>query len=60
MNTELKLYEPFAFWLVRQFLPADNTEEITRPISNKEFYWTMGMISFGLFALGIVFHVLGK
>jgi hypothetical protein len=57
MNTYPKLEEPFAFWLVRQFLPAvEDQEEDVQPINNREFYSIMGMIVVVLLVLDIIFH----
>jgi hypothetical protein len=56
MNTYPKLQEPFAFWLVQQFLPIENDNEEAAPISNREFYSIMGMIVVVLVVLDIIFH----
>jgi hypothetical protein len=56
MNTYPKLQEPFAFWLVQQFLPIENDNEEAVPISNREFYSIMGMIIVVLVVLEMIFH----
>jgi hypothetical protein len=57
MNTYSKLQEPFAFQLVRQFLPAvEDLKEDIQPISNREFYSIMGMIVVVLAVLDMIFH----
>ncbi len=57
MNTYPTLKEPFAFWLVKRFLPAeDNQKESIQPISNREFYGIMSMIIVALIVLDIIFH----
>jgi hypothetical protein len=56
MNTYPKLQEPFAFWLVQQFLPIENDNEEAVPISNREFCSIMGMIIVVLVVLEMIFH----
>jgi len=57
MKTYPKLQEPFAFWLVQQFIPAvEDQEEDFQPINNLEFYSIMAMIAAALVVLKIVFH----
>jgi hypothetical protein len=57
MNTYPKLQEPFAFWLVQQFLPAaKDLEEDVQPINNREFYSIMSMIVVVIVVLDIIFH----
>lgn len=61
MNAHRNSDNPFGFWLVQNFLPADEeqTPELT-PMSDREFYLSMGMVAlaFGLFSLfvrGMIF-----
>jgi hypothetical protein len=56
MNKYPKLHTTFAFWLVQQFLPLDDSGEETQPISNREFYSIMAMILFALGLLKVAFH----
>lgn len=57
MNIYPKLHEPFAFWLVRQFIPAEDVcKEDIRPISDREFYGIMVMIIAALVVLDLIFH----
>ena len=57
MKTCPNITEPFAFQLVRQFLPAeDSHEEDIQPINNREFYSIIGMIIVALVVLDIIFH----
>jgi hypothetical protein len=56
MKTYLKLQEPFAFWLVRQFLIAEeDLKEDFEPISNREFFSILSMIIAALVILKIIF-----
>jgi hypothetical protein len=57
MDTYPKLEEPFVFWLIRQYLPAEeDKEEDIQPINKCEFYSIMGMIVLALVVLDIIFH----
>ena len=56
MNHQQTHREPFAFWLVNQFLEAeDSSEENTQPISNREFYTIFAVIIAVLFLMKFVF-----
>ncbi len=49
--------KPFAFWLVQQFLPVENTEdENSKPISDREFYTYISIVGFALALFGIFLH----
>ncbi len=49
-----KEYEPFAFWLVRQFLSSPDEElEDLKPVDDKEFYSILGMLLAGLAAIAL-------
>ncbi len=57
MKTRPNNAEPFAFQLVRQFLPAmEDQEEEVQPISDREFYSILVMIIVALVVLYTVFH----
>ncbi len=57
MKTYPKLQEPFAFWLIQQFLPPiEDQEEDVQPISNYEFYSVMAIIVVALVLLDLIFH----
>jgi hypothetical protein len=48
--------EPFIFWLIGQFLPADETpEENIQPIGNLEFYGMLTAIVIVLIVLKLFF-----
>jgi hypothetical protein len=48
------IQEPFAFWLVRAFLPSEeDVSEDLRPISDKEFYAVLAMLIAGVAALAL-------
>ena len=46
--------EPFAFWLIREFLAADEdgSEEL-QPIDDKEFYSVLGLLVAGIAILAL-------
>jgi hypothetical protein len=48
------IQEPFAFWLIREFLTSeeDAAEEL-RPITNREFYSILAMLVAGVAVLGL-------
>jgi len=49
--------EPFMFWLVREmFATAEGVEEELKPISDREFYTWMGVLSVALLIYGAVFR----
>jgi hypothetical protein len=53
MATSYKATEPFAFWLVRNFLLADDTEE-ERPMSDREFCLHLGITALALVVFGVI------
>jgi len=57
MNTYPKSREPFAFWLVRQFLTTEeNQKKDIRPVGNHELFSIFGMIIAALIILKIIFQ----
>ena len=52
-----QIEEPFTFWLIRElFATEQGIEEELKPISNREFYTWMGMLSAALLIYGAVFR----
>ena len=46
--------EPFAFWLIREFLTSDeDASEDLKPIEDKEFYSMLGMLIAGVAVLAL-------
>jgi hypothetical protein len=46
--------EPFAFWLIREFLTSHEYEsEDLKPIDNKEFYSVLAMLIAGIAVLAV-------
>lgn len=46
--------EPFAFWLIREFLTSDEDElEDLRPMDNKEFFSVLAMLIAGIAVLAV-------
>jgi hypothetical protein len=46
--------EPFAFWLIREFLTSDEDKsEDLQPIDNKEFYSVLAMLIAGVAVLAL-------
>jgi hypothetical protein len=57
MNRYPKIQEPFAFWLVRQFLITEERQkEDIKPISNRELFSILSMIIAALVILRIIFQ----
>ncbi len=53
-----QIEQPFMFWLVRELFSTDRTvEEELKPISNREFYTWMGLLSAALLIYGAVFRL---
>jgi hypothetical protein len=49
--------QPFLFWLIDEFTQGENpTEEEVRPITDREFFLWMGILSVALLCYGVVFH----
>jgi len=48
--------EPFIFWLANEFLPGEASQEELEPISNREFFISIGLITAFLTAMGIIFQ----
>ena len=49
--------KPFAFWLVERLLPPMEFPEEVTPLSNKEFYGTLVLLSIAILVLALVFHL---
>lgn len=48
------IQEPFAFWLIREFMASkEDASEDLRPISNREFYSILAMLVAGVAALAL-------
>jgi hypothetical protein len=61
MKTYPTFKEPFAFWLARQFLAAeDHQEETIHPIRNREFYGAMSMVIVTIIVLNMLFRGLSR
>ena len=58
MNLEKRnIQQPFLFWLIDEFTSGDQTlDEEIRPISDREFFHWMGILSVALLIYGVVFH----
>ena len=53
-----QIEQPFAFWLIREmFVTEEVIEEELKPISNREFYIWMAVLSAALLVYGAVFRV---
>jgi hypothetical protein len=54
MINRQSVQEPFAFWLIREFLMSktDESEEL-RPIDDKEFYSAMALMTAGVLVLAL-------
>ena len=51
------MQQPFPFWLLEEFCSGDTfSEDELRPISDREFYAWMGILSAALLVYGFVFH----
>ena len=49
--------QPFLFWLIDEFASGEQvTEEEVQPISDREFFLWMGILSVALLTYGIVFR----
>ncbi|MGA7162021.1 MAG: hypothetical protein WBZ48_13550 [Bacteroidota bacterium] len=50
--------QPFMFWLIRELFATDQVvKEEEKPISNREFYIWMGLLSAALLIYGAVFRL---
>ena len=53
-----QIEQPFMFWLIRELFATDqNVEEELKPISNREFYTWVGLLSAALLIYGAVFRL---
>ncbi len=53
-----QIEQPFMFWLIRELFATEQAiEEELKPISNREFYTWIGLISAALLVYGAVFRV---
>ncbi|HTR81714.1 MAG TPA: hypothetical protein VMM58_08790 [Bacteroidota bacterium] len=53
-----QLEQPFLFWLVREFCSLDREiHDELKPISNREFYLWVSMLSAALLIYGAVFQL---
>ncbi len=54
MINRQSVQEPFAFWLIREFLASDeNGLEDLQPIDDKEFYSVLAMLITGVVVLAL-------
>lgn len=54
---KMNINQPFLFWLIDEFSEGDQIcEEELRPVSNREFYLWMGMLSAALLVYGVIFR----
>ena len=53
-----QIEQPFMLWLIRELFATDQVvEEEGKPISNREFYTWMGVLSAALLVYGAVFRL---
>ena len=51
--------QPFMFWLIREFLFSNHEiDEEVQPISNREFYVWLGLLSAAVIIYGVIFRIL--